>query len=299
MATGPISFVGGVGGVGPQRIGSGKSIPSAITRYFRHNLGTTDYYSHASATVDRIVMTVNPNAGNGNTGLPTGAPAVTDNVLQTIDFAYSGTISELCRNGSSYFSGIMANVKYYFGGVQIHGYDIKSNSNDIPDTIGSNDAAVVNPSVDDWQVYTQQSTGEWLGNTDQWGKTNLASDWIAAGVTLSNVVNGVSAVSNDGSSDRAERTIVGSDIESGRSYRFTVNAARGNQGSLQVIQQFTFATIAPVNITTQAMSPYTFDLLATADTGLVRVYTAGSTGGATGDEVIIGDITAYEVLNVA
>ena len=33
MATGPISFVGGVGGIGPQRIGSGKSIPKEITRY--------------------------------------------------------------------------------------------------------------------------------------------------------------------------------------------------------------------------------------------------------------------------
>ena len=48
MATGPISFVGGVGGIGPQRIGSGKSIPPAVTRYFRRNEGTTDYAQFAA-----------------------------------------------------------------------------------------------------------------------------------------------------------------------------------------------------------------------------------------------------------
>lgn len=48
MPNGPISFVGGVGGIGPQRIGNGKSIPSAITRYFRRNEGTTDYAQFAA-----------------------------------------------------------------------------------------------------------------------------------------------------------------------------------------------------------------------------------------------------------
>ena len=137
------------------------NVPGLITRYFRRNEGTTDYYSHSTVTVDRIVMDVKP--VSGGSGLPTGAPAVTDGVLQTIDFTYSGTISELCRNGASHFAGVMANVKYYFGGVQIHGYDIQSNGNNIPDTIGSNDASVINGTPSDWSLLTQQTSGDWLG----------------------------------------------------------------------------------------------------------------------------------------
>jgi hypothetical protein len=161
MPNGPIAILGGSTGNGPQSIGNGKSIPWFVTRYFRRNEATTDYISHGSVTIDRIIMDVSPTAGN--TGLPTGAPSVTNGVLQTIDFAYSGTISELCKNGTDYFAGIMANVEYYFGGVQIHGYDIKSNSNNIPDTVGSNDATIVNGTADQWQVYQKQTTGEWLG----------------------------------------------------------------------------------------------------------------------------------------
>ena len=170
------------------RTGLIKGIRSEISRYFRRNEGTTDYISHAAVTVDRIVMDIYPDAGNGNTGLPTGAPTVTDNVLQTIDFAYSGTISELCRNGSSYFSGIMANVKYYFGGVQIHGYDIKSNSNDIPDTIGSNNATVINGNAEDWAIYTKQDTGEWLGQElSQRSEANQPPDTFNANFSSWNV----------------------------------------------------------------------------------------------------------------
>ena len=135
--------------------------PQAEERFFRHNEGGTDYYSHAVVTVDRIVMDVMPLSGGA--GLPTGAPAVTNGVLQTIDFVYSGTISELCRNGAIYFAGVMANVEYYFGGAQIHGYDIKSNSNNIPDTVGSNNATVINGNADDWSLLTQQNSGDWIG----------------------------------------------------------------------------------------------------------------------------------------
>jgi hypothetical protein len=103
-----------------------RAISNINTRYLRRNEGTTDYISHSAATVDRIVMDVYPSAGN--VGLPTGAPAVTNNVLQTIDFAYTGTISELYKNGASYFAGIMANVKYYLNGTLIRDYPLDDNS---------------------------------------------------------------------------------------------------------------------------------------------------------------------------
>jgi hypothetical protein len=49
-----------------------------------------------------------------NTGLPDGAPTVTAATMQTIDFTFTGSsISELGRNGTDYFDGIIANPKYY------------------------------------------------------------------------------------------------------------------------------------------------------------------------------------------
>jgi hypothetical protein len=147
----------------------------AIQQYFRRNEATTDYISHITVTVDRIVMDVSPTAGN--TGLPTGSPEVVNGLFQTIDFTYSGTISELCRNGSDYYAGIMANVKYYFGGVQIHGYDIKSNSSDVPDNVGSNDATIINGTAGQWGLFNQQATGQWIGqNLSEISSTGVLGD---------------------------------------------------------------------------------------------------------------------------
>jgi len=203
--------------------------------------------------------------------------------LSSYGFTYAGVMSDVVIRNSS--------------GVIINDYPVNDDANTLVDLVGGNNATVINGNPEDWQLYTQQENGDWVSTFDSWGKTNLASDWSGVGVALSDVSGGVSAIASDGSSDRAERTIVGSSIVSGRSYRFTVNAAQGIQGSSQFIQNFTFATISPTPIATQIMSPYTFDLLAMANTGLVRMY-AASTGTA-GDEVIIGNITAYEVLKLA
>ena len=139
------------------------------SRYFRRNQGGTDFISHSSVTVDRIVMTVDP--VSGNSGLPTGAPAVIDNELQIIDFAFSGSISEIGKNGASFFQGIVSNVKYYNSGIQIHGYRIDSNSDDIPDEVGNADGTVINGLASDWGLFQEQSQGgDWLGD----GGTPLA-----------------------------------------------------------------------------------------------------------------------------
>lgn len=136
---------------------------SYFNRYFRRNVGDDNYATHSSVTVDRIVMNVNPSAGNGNTGLPTGAPAVTDNVMQTIDFSYSGTISELYRNGSDYFKGIIANVKYYLSGELIHSWSINSNSSTESDSVGGLVLTFINGNADDWGLFDKQANGDWLG----------------------------------------------------------------------------------------------------------------------------------------
>lgn len=131
-------------------------------RYFRRN-EDPGYATHSSVTVDRIVMVVLPNTGNGNLGLPNGAPAVDDNELQTIDFAYSGSISELYRNGTDYFEGIIANVKYYLSGELIHSWSINSNSNTETDFIGGLVLTIVNGNAGDWGLFDRQANGDWLG----------------------------------------------------------------------------------------------------------------------------------------
>ena len=50
------------------------------------------HYTSAAVSPDTIQMDVYPLSDN--TGLPTGAPAVTANRYQTISFAFSGSISE-------------------------------------------------------------------------------------------------------------------------------------------------------------------------------------------------------------
>lgn len=142
---------------------SGPPEISVIQREFRTNEGDDDFATHPPITVDRIVMDVCPKAGNGNTGLPTGAPAVIDNVLQTIDFAYVGVISELYKNGLSYFSGIISNVKYYLGGVLIHSWDIAVEALAEIDLIAGTLLTFVNSAPSNWGLFDKQADGDWLG----------------------------------------------------------------------------------------------------------------------------------------
>ena len=169
----------------------------SVQREFRTNEGDDDFATHPPIVVDRIVMDVCPKAGNGNTGLPTGAPAVIDNVLQTIDFAYVGVISELYRNGLDYFSGIIANVKYYLGGVLIHTWDIAKEALSEIDLIAGTLLTFVNSAPSNWGLFDKQANGDWLGqelvvnggfdNTDGWtlGAGWSISDGLASHVSSS------------------------------------------------------------------------------------------------------------------
>jgi hypothetical protein len=76
--------------------------------------GTQYFDIGASTTADRIVLDVYP--VDGNTGLPTGVPSVTDYEMQTLDYTLSGgSIQYVGRNGSDYFDGYISNVKIYNG----------------------------------------------------------------------------------------------------------------------------------------------------------------------------------------
>lgn len=150
------------------------------SRYFRRNEDPS-YATHSSVTVDRIVMVVLPNTGNGNLGLPTGAPAVNDNELQTIDFAYSGSISELYRNGTDYFEGIIANVKYYLSGELIHSWSINSNSSAETDSVGGLVLTIIDGNAENWGLFDKQADGDWLGQELVVQPINLLNDWANVG----------------------------------------------------------------------------------------------------------------------
>ncbi len=121
--------------------------PAGIVQRF-----LTNFMSSAQAhlvlsspvNVTRVVMDVYPFT-TANTGLPTGAPVLVANLLQTIDFAHSGNIEYIVRNGSDYFNGFAANVRLYNGANEI----VKSPVNeDLTQTkVVRNEAAVLGSDV--------------------------------------------------------------------------------------------------------------------------------------------------------
>lgn len=142
----------------------------AVSRYFKRNEGTTDYISHDLVTADRIVMDVVP--VSNNVGLPAGAPDVIADKYQTIDFVYAGSIQYIGRNGTGYFKGIIANVKYYLAGVLIHSWSIDSNSGTETDSVGGLVAALINWNAEDWNLFARDN-----------------NDWVRDAVLYSNETN--------------------------------------------------------------------------------------------------------------
>jgi hypothetical protein len=95
-----------------------------------------------------VVSTINPNAGSVTEAIAT----------TTMCMRHDG-------NNTSYgvhWAGIMANARYRNPeGLITSSYDIRSNSSNIPDKVGSNDAIVINPNDDDWGIYQRQVNGTW------------------------------------------------------------------------------------------------------------------------------------------
>jgi hypothetical protein len=128
--------------------------PSEIQRYFTESNSVTQTHGvpTSTPTITRLVMDVYSPTGS-NVGLPTGAPVPTANKLETIDFAFAGTMPDIARNGANYFDGIIANVYAYNGATLVGFWPM----DDAPSaTYFRNDAAVlgselVTPNtLDDW-----------------------------------------------------------------------------------------------------------------------------------------------------
>jgi hypothetical protein len=118
------------------------------------------------------------------------------------DFSLAATFSmcmsrRLTTTYENFYKGILANVLVRnVAGEPTNGYAIASNSNDVPDTIGSADAVVIEGLAGDWALYTKQTTGDWLGQELVVnGGFDTASDWVEFGdVGSLNISNGVMRV---------------------------------------------------------------------------------------------------------
>ncbi len=101
----------------------------------------------------------------------------------------------------------------------------------------------------------------------------------------------VASTSTDGS-DRAEIPVSGLTV--GATYRATIIARRGAQGTNQFVQQWTVGTIPSTAVTSTSSSTISFLFVATTSSGVARVYSQ-ATGGAIGDNLIVSSLSIREI----
>jgi len=95
------------------------------------------------------------------TGLPTGATTPTTGKLDTLDFSYTGAITEIGKNGANYFDGIISNVSLYLAGVLIRYYRIDST---FSSKLGIADSLLT--PVEMWNDDPTSVAAEWVVNGD-------------------------------------------------------------------------------------------------------------------------------------
>lgn len=84
---------------------------SAITRFITdlvNPAGSMNFSIPQILSGESITMDVYPRSGNS--GLPPGAPAVTNNIFQTITFTLTGNMDFIGREGANFFNGFIKNV---------------------------------------------------------------------------------------------------------------------------------------------------------------------------------------------
>lgn len=131
---------------------------------------------------------------------------------------------------------------------------------------------------------------------NNWDLSKGSEDWIGVGATLTplidQVYNSLLITADDGTNDRGELSISG--LEIGKSYRVSIIARRGAQGTAQSLSSFTWGTFSIQSITTTEYAIYEDDVIATSTSGVSRVFAAGT--GSVGDEVYVRQVSIREVL---
>ena len=223
---------------------------SAIRRYFTTLAasGSQHYTIPQVLSGNSITMDVYPT--NGNTGLPSGAPAVTDNVLQTITFTLTGNMDFIGREGANFFDGIIANVLV---DGRIYKLDENFSTTTVAaDSSGNNQhGTAVNISASEF--FTQQSNGDWLG----------VNVWALGDSVSSGAEGAFNTILNSGNV-----------LISGAVYRVSALAEGITSGNMQ----FRIGTASTPQISTDG--PFTDDQTAIGTNLLTRVGSVQSNAGA-------------------
>lgn len=188
------------------------------------------------------------------------------------------------QGGSLLLQGILANLKIYDTGTLIRNYPIDDNGDTLVDRVSGQNGTVINGTPEQWQLYTQQSTGEWLGqelviNGDF---SQDAAGWtINSGYTIS---NGLASV--DGS--QASDVNIGQAVYIiGRNYRSQYSISEISSSNFQFISN---AWTSPSE---SIAGVYSGDNIYTSGAGFFNIRATSSTVGS------IDNVSVKEVLNVA
>ena len=86
---------------------------------------------------------------------------------------YAGSTS------TGYLTGVMADIEVISAGTLIHFWAIDDDSNTLVDSIGGNNATVINGLASDWGLFTEQNNGDWLG-VNMWTVGDAVADGTEA-----------------------------------------------------------------------------------------------------------------------
>lgn len=170
---------------------------SAVTKYFTPLDGSTQYYELFVANGTEVSITVYPT--NGNTGLPPGAPTVTDNIWQTITFTLSSDSDHLGRNGANFFEGF---VRDYDSGISF--WPIGENfaeTTSVIDTKGIQNGTAI--AISESLLYMLESRFIWKALENYWTFGDISLDGtdaafdVVAGSTGQGVTRGEAVLSLD------------------------------------------------------------------------------------------------------
>lgn len=183
---------------------------------------------------------------------------------------------------SSYLSGILANLKIWDSGVLTHWLPIDDGGDTLVDKVGGNNATIINPSPEDWQQYTKQNTGEWLGQREY---------WVDDDVTLVNI--GLATSTYDSA------TGVGRLVSPADDSRIRILGMGHAVGSTQRVKYTTADVVGKISITGEGTNLVRPDGDYTSDYTTVNTAFQFQRGTGTPTDITLSNISMREVLNVA
>lgn len=195
--------------------------------------------------------------------------------------AASLTFEQMYRDvTTNYLSGILANLKIWDNGTLIRDYPLDDNSTDLRELVSGQNGTGVNFTPDQWGLFQQQATGEWLGQ-ELWD--NSASIFFGS-QEQSTIDNGSYTVATTGNGTGIQN---GSITQlAGRDYSVSLNVTDISSGNINY-SDFTSNIAQSLGVNSLTVSP-------TADR---TIYIKRQATELT--SVSFDNVSVKEVLNVA